>query len=226
VIVTGYNLEPGVPVVPLEAIGSREVFGPTQVRETGAREINDLVQYIPAISTRPYNGGEASAPSFSMRGLPDDGLTEYINVLIDGVPASSMPYGWTAFSFLPVTPDRLFAVDYLRGAHSWRVRYARWGWSATLGGTYVGESFSDEANTTAPSADGRLGINPDRVTWDARLAKLVTLGANANLELAVGASNLFDEDWYVHSRGRFFGPGLAAGPPRQIYGSVGLNMAF
>lgn len=51
-----------------------------------------------------------------MRGLPDDGLTEYINVLIDGVPAGPMPYGWTAFSFLPVTPDRLFAVDYLRGA--------------------------------------------------------------------------------------------------------------
>lgn len=657
VIVTGYNLEPGVPVVPLGEVGSRNVFGPTQVRETGAREINDLVQYMPAISTRPYNGGEASAPSFSMRGLPDDGLTEYVNVLVDGVPASPMPYGWTAFSFLPVTPDRLFAVDYIRGAHSvryspntvggvlnfitlpipeapsvsargtfgdygylsvlgsgggtwgatglgasyvyregdgyrdrggftqhdvnlkgrqalddqswlaasvsymydehqapggltaaeyeadrfgnarprnrfegdrlvtdvvyhrdlessgsvegfvyfseternldaqrphfgaptgfmrwtdtsyfvgvgarfekpftvagientayagfryqrewlphyritsepysggaaaltqdqefaldtvsfhlddtarlterlsvnagvrlewlpnvegsdrvagwafdeslfavlpgvgasykltehwalfgnyflgfrapqvwgygsaaaaghgldledgrsaelgtrvqalaglggavtlwhndyddfgvyydgtynnlgeitaegvdlelewdigrvwepvtglslygaitwqnselgsgpyegndvpyawhekasWRVRYARWGWTATLGGTYAGESFSDEANTAAPSADGRQGINPGRVLWDARLAKQVTVRANANLELAVGASNLFDQDWYVHSRGGFFGPGLAAGPPRQIYGSLGLNITF
>lgn len=657
VLVTGHNLDPGLPVVPLDAIGSRDVFGPTQVRETGAREINDLVQYIPAISTRPYNGGEASAPSFSMRGLPDDGLTEYINVLIDGVPAGPMPYGWTAFSFLPVTPDRLFAVDYLRGAHSvryspntvggvlnflttpipdapsagvrgtfgdygylsllgtgggswgdtglgasyvyregdgyrenggftqhdvnlkgrqrlddrswiaasvsymadehqapggltqaefdadpfanarprnrfegdrvvtdvvyhhdfestgsiegfayfseterrldaqrpqfgapatflrwtdtsdfigvgarvekpftlagmehtaygglryqrewlphyritsepftggpatltqdqdftldtisvhlddtarvterlsvnagvrlewlptvegrdrvagwefdesffaalpgfgasyqltehwavfgnyflgfrapqvwgygsaaaaghglvfedgrsaelgtrvqalagfagavtlwhndyddfgvyydgsynnlgeitaegvdfelewdagrvwepltglsffagltlqnselgsgpfdgndvpyawhdkasWRVRYARWGWSATLGGTYVGDSYSDEANTVTPSADGRLGVNPERVTWDARVAKLIPIRSHADLELAVGASNLFDEDWYVHSRGGFFGPGLAAGPPRQVYGSVGVNVKF
>lgn len=657
VIVTGYNLEPGVPEVPLETIGSRNVFGPTQVRETGAREINDLVQYIPAISTRPYNGGEASAPSFSMRGLPDDGLTEYINVLIDGVPASPMPYGWTAFSFLPVTPDRLYALDYIRGAHSvryspntvggvlnfittpipetpsanvrgtfgdngylsllgasggtwdraglgatyvyregdgyrqdggfaqhdvnakgryrlddqswiaasisymhdehqapggltqaeydadpfsnarprnrftgdrlvsdvvyhhdpesggslegfayyseternldaqrpqfgtpatlmrwtdtsqfigvgariekpftlasmehtvyggvryqrewlphyritsepfgggpetltqdqdftldtlslhvddtvrltdrltvnagvrlewipnvegrdrvagwefdescfaplpgagvsyrltdqwavfgnyflgfrapqvwgygsaaaaghglvfedgrsaevgtrvqalagltgavtlwhnayddfgvyydgsynnlgeiraqgvdfelewsagpvwkplegfsvfagltlqdsklgsgpfdgndvpyawhqkasWRVRYARSGWSATLGGTYVGESFSDEANTTTPSADGRLGVNPSRVLWDARMAKLISLCKGAELELAVGANNLFDHDWYVHSRGGFFGPGLAAGSPRQVYGSVNLNVTF
>lgn len=48
----------------------------------------------------------------------------------------------------------------------------------------------------------------------------------SNLELAVGASNLFDEDWYVHSRGGFFGPGLAAGPPRQTYGSLGVNMTF
>lgn len=654
-LVTGFDLAPGVPVVPLDAIGSRNVFGPVQVRETGAREINDLVQQIPAISTRPYNGGEASAPSFSMRGLPDDGLTEYVNVLVDGVPAGPMPYGWTAFSFFPITPDRVLAVDYIRGAHavryspntvggvlnflttpipetpsattrgtfgdygylsllgggggtwgdtglgatyvyregdgyreagdfyqqevnlkgrqrldhrswvaasvsymvdehqapggltqaeydadpfansrprnrfegdrlvtdavyhrdweaggslegfayfseternldaqrphfgssttfqrwtdtsrfigagarvekpfeigglpntvyggvryqrewlphyridsepfaggpattiqdqeftldtvsfhfddtlqvtdrlavnagvrlewlpnvegrdrvagwefdetffaplpgaglsyqltdrwavfgnyflgfrapqvwgygsaavaghglgledarsaelgsriqglagfgaavtlwhnqyddfgvyydgsynnlgeitaqgvdlefewdagqvweplaglslfagltlqdselgsgpfqgndvpyawhekaSWRVRYARGGWTVSLGGSYVGDSFADEANTSAPSADGRLGINPDRVIWDARLAKLLTFGERVSLELAVGASNLFDEDWYMHSRGGFFGPGLAAGPPRQIYGSIGLNL--
>ncbi|MHB9008345.1 MAG: TonB-dependent receptor family protein [Limisphaerales bacterium] len=658
VYVTGWFWDSAVvPVVPLESIGSRNVFGPEQVRETGAREINDLVQHIPAISTRPYNGGEASAPSFSMRGLPDDGLTEYLNVLIDGVPAGPLPYGWTAFSFLPVTPDRLEAVDYLRGAHavryspntvggvlnfittpipqepsagvrgtfgdygylslmgtgggtwgatglgatgvyregdgyrdhggfqqfdlnakarhrldeqswiaasvsymedehqspggltqaqfdadpfanarpenrfdghrfvadsvyhrdfdetawiegftylsqterhlqaqrphfgdpltlsdwqdtswffgvgarleksfdlaamehtlyggfryqrewlpgyelvsspfaggagaltqdsefttdtlslhlddtfkpferltvqlgarlewipdasgsdpiqgwefeedyftvlpgvgvsyeltgqwavfanyfegfrapqvwgyrdaavadhglifessraveagtrvrgplgfngattfwlnnyddfgvyydnsynnlgeilaqgvdfelewlagrvcptfegfsvagsftlqdselrsgpfegndvpyawhhkaSWRVRYARQGWTATLGGTYVGDSFSDEANTSVASADGRLGINPSRVIWDARLAKLIALTERAGLELAVGANNLFDHDWYVHSRGGFFGPGLAAGPPRQVYGSVNLSVKF
>lgn len=657
VIVIGTDLDPELPVVPLDAVGSRNVFGPEQVRETGAREINDLVQYIPALSTRPYNGGEAAAPSFSMRGLPDDGLTEYVNVLIDGVPASPLPYGWTAFSFLPVTPDRLYAIDYIRGAHSvryspntvggvlnfittpipgkasatfrgtvgdygylslwgggggtwgntglgvsydyregdgyrenggfqqhdfnvksrqrigerswitasisymydehqapgglaqmeydadrfgnarprnrfegdrlvadvlyrsesesgaalegfayfseternldaqrphfgtpdtllrwtdtsdfvglgvrlekpfllagmehrayggfryqrewlphyrmtsepyvggprtstqdqefalevlsfhvddtvrvtdrlslnagvrlewlpdaegrdrvagwefdesffgalpgmgvsylltdswsvfgnyflgfrapqvwgygsaaaanhglvfeegrsaelgtrargplgvegavtlwqnayddfgvyydgsynnlgeiaalgidlelmweigelwepltgfsilgsvtaqdseiasgpfdgndvpyawhekasWRFRYARSGWAITLGGTYVGDSFSDEANTANPSADGRLGVNPSRVLWDARVAKTLPVHSNIDLELAVGASNLFDKDWYVHSRGGFFGPGLAAGPPRQVYGSVGINVVF
>ena len=109
---------------------------------------------------------------------------------------------------------------------AWRFRYARGGWTATLGGTFVGESFSDEANTSTPSADGQFGSNPSRVLWDARLAKLLSLCQNADLELAVGANNLFDHDWYVHSRGGFFGPGLAAGPPRQIYGSVGLNVKF
>ncbi len=657
VIVTGTPLPAEVPVVPLNSIGSRNVFGPEQVRETGAREINDLVLHIPALSTRPYNGGEAAAPSFSMRGLPDDGLTEYINVLVDGVPASPLPFGWTALSFFPATPDRIYAVDYIRGAHSvryspntvggvlnfitppvpqtpsatvrgtfgdfgyrslmgssggtfhhtglgatyvyrdgdgyrdhggftqhdanvkgrhriddqswvaasvsfmrdehqapggltqaefdadrfgnarrfnrfdgdrvvtdavyhrdleaggsvegfayfseterhlraqrphfgvpatmadwtdhsyfvgvgaraekpitlggiehtfyggfryqrewlpswklnsepfqrgprtltqdsefkldtlslhvddtfqpverltvnagvrlewipsahgrdrlagwrfdeqfftalpgvglsyeitphwavfgnyfhgfrapqvwgygaaaaaghglvfekgraaevgtrarglaglasavtfwrneyddfgvfydgsynnlgeigaqgvdfeleweagrvwdaleglsvfgsltlqdsklrsgpskgndvpyawgqkaaWRFRYARLGWTATAGGTYVSESFSDEANTSSPSADGRLGINPSRVIWDARLAKVIALSRNADLELAAGANNLFDKEWFVHSRGGFFGPGLAAGPPRQVYGSVNLNLRF
>ncbi len=122
ILVTGRRTDRGVPVVPLDAVGSRDVFGPERVRETGARDMNDLIVNIPAISTRPYNGGEASAPSFSMRGLPDDGLTEYIEVLIDGVPASALQYGWTAFSFLPLTTERVYAVDYIRGAHS--VRYS------------------------------------------------------------------------------------------------------
>ena len=122
ILVIGRTEDDGVPEVPIGWFGSRDVFGPEQIRQTGARDLNDLVQYLPAASTRPYNGGEASAPSFSMRGLPDDGLTEYLNVLIDGVPASPLPYGWTAFSFLPLTTERVYAMDYMRGGHT--VRYS------------------------------------------------------------------------------------------------------
>ena len=122
ILVTGRIQAEGVPDVPLEAVGSRDVLGPEAVRATGARDVNDLLQHLPALSTRPYNGGEAAAPSFSARGLPDDGLTEYLHVLIDGVPASPLPYGWTAFSFFPLAPERIHAIDYQRGAHA--VRYS------------------------------------------------------------------------------------------------------
>jgi Fe(3+) dicitrate transport protein len=122
IIVTGQRIEPDMPEVQLKSVGSRNVFGPKKVRETGARDVNDLVLNIPGLSARPYNGGEAAAPSFSTRGLPDDGLTEYVNVMIDGVPASPLPYGWTAFSFLPITPDRIWGIDWIRGAYG--VRYS------------------------------------------------------------------------------------------------------
>jgi Fe(3+) dicitrate transport protein len=122
VLVTGQRLDPTVPEIKLKDVGSRNTFGPKRVRETGARSANDLALNLPGMSARPYNGGEASAPSFSTRGLPDDGLTEYVNIMIDGVPASPLPYGWTAFSFLPVTPDRIFGVDWIRGAFG--VRYS------------------------------------------------------------------------------------------------------
>lgn len=121
-LVIGRQREQGVPEVPLNSVGSRDVIGPEELRRTGARDMNDLIQNLPAVSTRPYNGGEGAAPSFSTRGLPDDGLTEYIHVLIDGVPVSRLPYGWTAFSFLPVTTERVYAVDSIRGAFS--VRYS------------------------------------------------------------------------------------------------------
>jgi len=173
ILVIGSRLEDGVPTVPKDAVGSRNVFGPTEIREKGARDINDLVQHIPAISTRPYNGGEASAPSFSMRGLPDDGLTEYVNVMIDGVPASPMPYGWTAFSFLPVTPDRLFAVDYIRGAHS--VRYS----PNTVGGIL---NFLTQPIPEKPTAGGRttfgdFGYRSYMLTMGGTAGDLGLLGA-------------------------------------------------
>jgi Fe(3+) dicitrate transport protein len=122
IIVQGTLEEIGVPVVPLSYPASRDVLGPDAVRRTGARDLNDLMQYLPAVSTRPYNGGDASAPSFSMRGMPDDGLTEYVLVLIDGVPANPMPYGWTAFSFFPLVTEQVHAIDLVRGGQA--VRYS------------------------------------------------------------------------------------------------------
>jgi Fe(3+) dicitrate transport protein len=112
----------GVPQVPIDYPASRDVLGPQTVQAIGARDLNDLVLHLPSLSTRPYNGGEASAPSFSARGLPDDGLTEYLHVLVNGVPANAAPYGWTAFSFMPLASERVYAVDSIRGGHT--VRYS------------------------------------------------------------------------------------------------------
>jgi len=142
----------GVPEVPLDSVGSRDVFGPKQVKETGARDLNELVRHLPAMSSRPYNGGEAAAPSFSMRGLPDDGLTEYVHILIDGVPASPLPYGWTAFSFLPITTERVYALDYLRGAHT--VRYS----PNTVGGIL---NFITAPIPQCPTFNGRVTLGTE-----------------------------------------------------------------
>jgi Fe(3+) dicitrate transport protein len=109
---------------------------------------------------------------------------------------------------------------------AWRARYERFGFAASFGGTYVGTSFADEANTVAPSADGRLGENPAVTLWDARLAKELRLGRCVRLQAEVGATNLFDEEWFVHTRGGFFGPGLAVGAPQEFYGALTLHVDF
>ncbi len=165
-LVIGRRTADGVPVVPIDSVGSRDVFGPEQVRETGARDINDLVQNLPAVSTRPYNGGEAAAPSFSMRGLPDDGLTEYIHLMIDGVPASPLPYGWTAPSFFPLTPERVYALDYIRGAHS--VRYS----PNTVGGVlnFITQPIPQKRTFEMRSTFGDFDYSSSQVTTGASTA--------------------------------------------------------
>ena len=162
-IVIGRMLEDDLPQVPLESVASRDIFGPARIRETGARDMNDLIQNVPAISTRPYNGGEAAAPSFSMRGLPDDGLTEYIHLLIDGVPASPQPYGWTAPSFLPVTPERVHALDYLRGGHT--LRYSPNTVSGVL--NFITQPIPEEFRTEARSTFGSDGYVSNRLSTGA-----------------------------------------------------------
>lgn len=122
VLVIGRVVADGVPEVDISLPASRDILQPEEVQAIGARDLNDLVRHIPTISTRPYNGGEASAPSFGARGLPDDGLTEYLHVLVNGVPANAGPYGWTAFSFMPLASERVYAVDNIRGGHT--VRYS------------------------------------------------------------------------------------------------------
>jgi Fe(3+) dicitrate transport protein len=153
VFVIGRAEATGVPEVPLDAVGSRDVIGPDILRNHPAREINDLVKLLPGVSTRPYNGGEAAAPSFSLRGLPDDGLTEYIHLLVDGVPVSPLPYGWTAPSFFPLATEKVYAIDLHRGAHA--VRYS----PNTVGGVlnFITEPVPGDRRATFGMTTGSFG---------------------------------------------------------------------
>lgn len=176
VLVTGSVGQGGVPVVPIDHPGSRDVLGPAEVRAIGARDLNDLLLYLPALSTRPYNGGEAAAPSFSIHGLPDDGLTEYVLPLIDGVPANPLPYGWTALSFFPLFPEQVFAIDLLRGGQA--VRYS----PNTVGGVLnlitrpIPDRFESSLQSTYGSFDAMSTVATIGDGSDPALGWLVTLG--------------------------------------------------
>jgi Fe(3+) dicitrate transport protein len=146
---------------------------------------------------------DAGAASRSLRGLRLGGsITVQDSELKEGPNAGNQtPYAWEVKA-------------------TWRASYERSGWLLSLGGSYVDESFSDDANTTVPNANGNIGVNPAVTLWDARLQKTLCINRCAKVILAIGATNLFDNDWYVHSRGGFFGGGLVAGPPRQGYVSA------
>jgi Fe(3+) dicitrate transport protein len=143
---------------------------------------------------------------FSVQGSvtwQDSELVHAANPAFDG---NETPYAWET--------KGAWSLQYLTESQ----------WRFVLGGVHVGESFSDEANTVAESANGTLGLNPSRTIWDAQVSHDTDWGSKARVRFAVGATNVFDEEWFVHSRGGFFGGGKVAGPPRQLYAGLQVSL--
>lgn len=108
------------PTVPLTRGGSQDVLAPLRVREATATTVEQIAARLPGVSSRLYSGDEHMRPSISMRGMPDNGFTEYTAVLVNGLSFSSLVYGWTALSVFPYTAERTWAAEVYRGAHTVR----------------------------------------------------------------------------------------------------------
>lgn len=118
----------GGPTVPLTVGGARDVLSPRRVREYTPISVGEIANRLPGVSSRLYTGDEYLRPSLNMRGMPDNGFTEYEAVLVDGFNMSTLPYGWTAISIFPFTAERIWAAEVYRGAHA--IRYG----PTTIGG--------------------------------------------------------------------------------------------
>ena len=103
--------------------------------------------------------------------------------------------------------------------------YERCGWLATLGGTYFGDSFSDEANTVGENPDGNLGLNEARTVWDTQVEKTFLAHKGSRISVALGATNLFDRFYAPHlsyQRDPFRTGARVYDPGRNIY----VNLSF
>lgn len=89
--------------------------------------------------------------------------------------------------------------------------------SLGLSGLYVGERFSDAANTEAENAAGTVGKLEDYSTWDARVSYHER---RFGLEAFGGMRNLLDEKYRLWR----FGGGIAPGADRSVY--AGLSKSF
>ncbi|TCK09179.1 Fe(3+) dicitrate transport protein [Marinobacterium mangrovicola] len=69
-------------------------------------------------------------------------------------------------------------------------------WQASLSGTHVSESYTDAANTNEEAADGSAGRLPAYTLVNTRVSRDLKLGDDKQLQLAVSANNLLDEEYY------------------------------
>ena len=91
------------------------------------------------------------------------------------------------------------------------------GLGVLFSGTYIGEQFTDELNTTVPSADGQTGQMPSYFVFDVTGRYFFT-GLNSSLYVSV--KNLFDERYIASRRPQ----GIKVGIPRFITAGVEVTL--
>ncbi len=90
-------------------------------------------------------------------------------------------------------------------------------------GLWVDESYADEANTRAGSADGNLGIQPSYTLFGARVGyQRRFLCDRLEIGVEAGATNLGDEVYFYRRPGK----GIIPGPDRSFYGALNLLFTF
>lgn len=89
--------------------------------------------------------------------------------------------------------------------------------SLGLSGLYVGERYSNSANTRSENATGTIGMLEDYSTWDARAA---FHQSKYSLEIFGGMRNILDEKYRLWR----FGGGIVPGADRSFY--AGISKSF
>ncbi|WP_213778984.1 TonB-dependent siderophore receptor [Caballeronia sp. dw_276] len=106
----------------VEHPGARTIVERTEIVESGAANVRDVLRRIPGVQVQESNGTGGSDISLNVgvRGLTAR-LSPRSTILMDGVPLAYAPYGQPQLSLAPLSLGNLQTVDVVRGAGS--VRY-------------------------------------------------------------------------------------------------------
>jgi Fe(3+) dicitrate transport protein len=102
--------------------GARTVVQKSEIEQSGAASIGDVMRRIPGVQATENSGTAGSAISLNIgvRGLTGR-YSPRSTVLLDGVPLAVAPYGQPQLSFAPVSLANIESVDVVRGGGA--VRY-------------------------------------------------------------------------------------------------------
>lgn len=94
--------------------GSRSVITNKQIVDSGATDIQDVLQQIPSVRIEDETAGTGVLPNISVRGLNPLRSVD-LQALLNGVPLALGPYSSTGLSLFPVTIDMIDRIDIVRG---------------------------------------------------------------------------------------------------------------
>ncbi|EKS70346.1 TonB-dependent receptor [Burkholderia sp. SJ98] len=102
--------------------GARSVVDKTEINQSGAASIGDVMRRIPGVQSTDNSGTAGSTISLNIgvRGLTGR-YTPRSTVLLDGIPLAVAPYGQPQLSFAPISLGNIETIDVVRSGGS--VRY-------------------------------------------------------------------------------------------------------
>lgn len=102
--------------------GARTVVNESQIEQSGAQSIGDVMRRIPGVQSTDNSGTAGSAISLNIgvRGLTGR-YSPRSTVLLDGIPMAVAPYGQPQLSFAPVSLGNIETIDVVRSGGA--VRY-------------------------------------------------------------------------------------------------------
>ena len=100
--------------------GACTVLSNEQIKKTAALSIDSAFQSVPGIKVQDETGAGV-LPNISVRGLKAS-RSSNARFLMDGVPLTLAPYGYTGQSIFPATLSMLDRIDKVSAKHRWLAR--------------------------------------------------------------------------------------------------------
>ena len=110
IVVTAERLEQP----PRESTAAVTVLGSDELSRLPARTLGDALRYVPGLQLISVNPG--APPQVSSRGFFGAGVVEYVQLIVDGVPAGDAESGLGDWRAIPV--ESIDRIEVLRGAAS------------------------------------------------------------------------------------------------------------
>jgi outer membrane receptor protein involved in Fe transport len=125
-------------------------LSPEALRALPARSVAEALQFVPGIAVLPTDG-VGDAPRLAVRGFYGGGETEYVTVLLDGVPLTGLAAGTVNWDLVPMAPVQ--AIEVVRGGAS-----ALYGDAAVGGVVNLITRRDDDSYARWRVAAGELGL--------------------------------------------------------------------
>jgi Fe(3+) dicitrate transport protein len=143
--------------------GARTIISQKELKTEGITSVKEALRRVPGIQSSVNSGTSGSDASLSIgvRGLTSR-FSPRSQIMIDGVPLATAPYGQPQLSFAPTTIGNIDSIDVVRGGGAVRFGPQNVGGIINFNTRAIPQDFSGTVDmTTEIAKNGNVKFNPN-----------------------------------------------------------------